>query len=120
MRPLEIALWCWLIGLGTACILQFAMPRRVATGSVWGSATGWQREVAAWNLGLCIAIIQALVLRDETCQVLLGQTIVVLAVALGANHAVAARHRLKFTHTVGILSNIVGIALIGWGLLMSK
>lgn len=120
MQPLEMALGCWLIGSATACVLQLAMPSRIAAGSVWGFAAGWQREVAAWNFALCVAIVLALYLRDEACQILLGRTIVALAVILGANHLVAGRRRAMFTHTVGVLANSAGILLLVWGLLMSK
>jgi len=120
MRPLEIALWCWLVGSGVACVAQLILPSRVAGGSDWGLAAGWQREVAAWNFALCVAILRVLFLRDEACQILLGQAIVVLAAALGANHVAAARRCPRFTHTVGILANGVGILLVVLGLVMSK
>jgi len=120
MRPLEIALGCWLIGSGFACIVQLLLPGRVAAGSAWGLAVGWQREVAAWNFALCVAILRVLFLRDEACQILLGHIIIALAVALGANHMAAARQCPTYTHTVGILANCAGILLVVWGLLMSK
>lgn len=120
MRPLEVALGCWLIGSGIACVAQLVLPSRVAAGSDWGLAVGWQREVAAWNFALCVAILRVLFLRDEASQILLGQIIVVLAALLGANHVVAARRCPRFTHTVGILANSVGILLVVWGLLMSR
>ena len=117
MKPLEIALVCWLIGCATASLLQFAAPRRVAARSVWGIAPGWQREVAAWNFALCLAIVYALVSREESCKILVGQTIAGLSALLGVNHLAALRLEPTLMHTAGILANGLGLALIVWGLL---
>ncbi len=117
MTPLGIALVCWLVACAGASLLHLLTPRRIASHSAWGSAPGWQREVAAWNAALCVAIIYALISRDEACRILLGLTMAALSVLLGANHLAATRLGPSRTHTIGIVANGVGLALLTWGLL---
>jgi hypothetical protein len=117
MKPLEIALVCWLIACAIAGLLQIAAPRRIAAGSVWGIAVGWQREIALWNFALCVGIFYALVSHDEVCKIFAGRIIAVLSILLGINHLAAVFTRPAVTHAMGIVANGLGFALIIWGLL---
>jgi len=117
MRPLEFALVCWLIACLIAGLLQIAAPRRIGASSSWGIAVGWQREIALWNFALCVGIFYALLSRDEVCKLFVGRIIVVLSVLLGINHLASALSARAPTHTMGIIANGLGFALIVWGLL---
>lgn len=117
MTPLEIALACWLIACAIAGLLQIAAPRRIAEGSLWGTAMGWQREIALWNFALSVGIFYALVSHDQACKIFVGRIIAVLSVLLGINHLAATLSRPAVTHAMGIVANGLGFGLIMWGLL---
>ena len=117
MKPLDIALVCWLVACAVASLLQLAAPGRLSAKSVWGAASAWQRENALWNLALCVGIAYVLISRDEAGKVLVAKILAVLSIFLGLNHLAATRTRRALTHVVATVANGFGLALIVWGLL---
>jgi hypothetical protein len=116
MTPLSFALSCWLVGSLAAAFLHLRWPRGVAERGRWGLAAGWQREIALWNLVLCIAILLAVLSGDRGCQRLVAITVVILSILLGVNHGWALRAGVRTTHAMGLVANSVGFALVLWAL----
>ncbi len=119
MKPLDIALACWLVACLIAALLQLAAPARIASKSAWGNAPGWQREIALWNFALCVGIVYALASHDALGKLLMGRIITILSLLFGLNHLAAARRVPALTHTVGVAANGLGLALMVWALLAS-
>lgn len=57
--------------------------------SVWGGNPGWQREIAFWNVGMAIIVLQALRSTDECLVLAVVRGCTVLFLLLGLNHAIA-------------------------------
>ncbi len=79
---------------------QFFMADTVAKYSTWNLSSGWQSEIALWNVGIDIAIIVALIKRDDKYIKILAFTIAVLCLLLGLNHFIAAISATKGNATV--------------------
>ena len=48
-----------------ALIWQIFFPELAEKFSVWGTAYGWQREIAIWNAGLILSIAYACLKRKK-------------------------------------------------------
>ena len=74
---------------GGACIWQLFIPQIGEQYSIWGSAVGWQREIALWNIALITAIMLSIKKKDIAALRLLTIQTTTLCWLLGANHLVA-------------------------------
>ena len=48
-----------------ALIWQIFFPELAERFSVWGTAYGWQREIALWNVGLILSIAYSFLKRKK-------------------------------------------------------
>ncbi len=69
---------------------QFFMPEIATKYSTWNMSSGWQREIALWNLGVDIAIIITLVKKNIDYAEILTFMATILCFVLGINHLVSA------------------------------
>ena len=73
-RSYRIYLLFMIAACGGACLWQFLTPQIAELYSIWGTAVGWQREIALWNVAFIIAMLlsikknNAAVLRTLTFQ----------------------------------------------------
>ena len=72
-----------------SCIWQLFIPQIGEQYSIWGSAVGWQREIALWNIALITAIMLSIKKKDIAALRLLTIQTTTLCWLLGANHLVA-------------------------------
>lgn len=107
------------VACGGACLWQFLTPQIAELYSIWGTAVGWQREIALWNVAFITAMLlsikknNAAVLRTLTFQS------TILCWLLGFNHFVAfVRSNFSFgsIHFLGVCE----VMLCGgiWGSLL--
>lgn len=54
--------------------------------SVWGGNAGWQREIAFWNAGAALVVVQLLRLNDQRAAIAAVQGFAVLFLLLALNH----------------------------------
>jgi len=73
-----------------SCLGQLGLPGRVGAASAWGSAPGWQREIAFWDLAMYIVIVRTLRANDVVGGRVVAIALVVLQVLVAANHAAGA------------------------------
>ena len=90
-RSYRIYLLFMITACGGACLWQFLIPQIAEQYSIWGTAVGWQREIALWNVAFIIAMLSikknnAAVLRTLTFQS------TILCWLLGFHHFVAFVH----------------------------
>ena len=118
LRPYRYYLVFILIACCGACLWQLFLPQIGSSFSVWGSAPGWQREIALWNAALISAILAALRKKCLSAMRLLVLQSAILCWALGANHLFALySHRTMLSlHFLGVLE----VMLLGgvWGALL--
>ena len=82
----------------------------------WGTAPGWQREIALWNVGLIAAIAAALLKRSEGLLRLMTLQSAVLCLCLGCNHLLALVQDFSWEHGIHLLG-VLEVLLLGgvWG-----
>ena len=56
-RSYRIYLLFMIAACGGACLWQFLTPQIAELYSIWGTAVGWQREIALWNVAFIIAML---------------------------------------------------------------
>jgi hypothetical protein len=69
---------------------QLVLPGVLGAASAWGSAPGWQREIAFWNLAMYLVIARTLRANDAIGARTVAMALVVLQLLAGTNHAAAA------------------------------
>ena len=77
-----------LIACTGAFAWQMLFPTLAQEGTAWG-VSGWQREIALWNVGLMAAILCALLKKDRRMMRVLVLQSTVLCWLLGINHLAA-------------------------------
>ena len=99
-----------LVALGIGFVEQAFLPGFVSRHTVWGSAPGWQREIAFWNIGFAIVIGGVLWSRDPASVRAIVAAVVVLTALLGTNHLLAAlSNREAWLHRVGAIVNYLAV-----------
>jgi hypothetical protein len=99
----------WTAGFAGAAVIQGLFPRAFARRSKWGHNSGWQREIAIWNVGI-LTTIAALRREGADADTGLMTGFMVLSALFGANHLAAA---VQSPRSVG---NWAGAAANGVGL----
>jgi hypothetical protein len=112
-------IYWWLLAFTWAAVIQGFFPEMVASHTGWGSATGWQHEIAIWNIGMICVLVGILLSKIP-----LGKTVIpglcILFTLLGLNHLMAAlgdpdRHG----YTIVIL-NFVPVLAVGLVLFLTN
>src|SRR5919106_6285846 len=75
----------WTVGFASAAAIQGLGPLRFARHTHWGHNSGWQREIAIWNLGT-LTTIGALAREPADADRSLIAGFTVLSALFGANH----------------------------------
>ncbi len=114
--PYRFYLVFMLLACTGALIWQLWLPQLAEFYSIWGTAAGWQREIALWNVGLIASILYALAKHDVRWMKALTFQSTVLCWALGTNHLFAFISSFssgKWIHMLGVLE----VMLLGgiWG-----
>jgi hypothetical protein len=73
-----------------SCLGQLVIPSALGAASAWGVASGWQREIALWNLAMYIIIARVIRANDAACGRTVAIGLVALQLLIATNHAVAA------------------------------
>ena len=89
VRAYKLYLLFILAACGSACIWQLFAPQIGEQYSIWGSAVGWQREIALWNAALIVAIVLSMKKKNIAALRILTIQAVILCWLLGINHLVA-------------------------------
>lgn len=108
-----------LIACGGAFIWQFFWPDLSGRLTSWGSNTGWQREIALWNIGIIGAIITALIKKNIEYMKILTLQSTVLCLLLGTNHLISLINDFSLTYSMHILG-VLEVLLLGgiWGVIL--
>lgn len=112
-------IYWWLLALIWAAGIQGFFPEMVASHTDWGSAKGWQHEIAIWNVGMICVLVG--ILRSK---VPLGKAVIpglcVLFALLGLNHLLTVMDDPnKHGYTIVIL-NFVPLLAVGLVLFLTK
>lgn len=108
----------WLSFSFGAFLWHLFVPRLAQERSAWGTAPGWQRELALWNLGLEASIIATLIKNEKTLTRRVGTILVLLSFLLGLNHLHAALGVKSKWATIHVLGAALNLLLgVGWGAL---
>ena len=116
IRHYRVYLLFMLIACGGAFIWQFCFPNLGGKFTSWGNSTGWQREIALWNIGIIGAIIVALVKENiQYMKILIFQS-TVLCWLLGVNHLISLLQDFSLTYIIHVMG-IFEVLLLGgiWG-----
>jgi hypothetical protein len=69
---------------------QLVLPAQLGVASAWGTAPGWQREIAFWDLGMYIVIARTLRAKDPVGGRTVGVALVLLQLLVATNHTLGA------------------------------
>ena len=95
-----------------SCLGLLFLPTQLGARTPWGTAPGWQREIAIWDLTMYILIVRTLRNADAVAARLLVTTLVVLNLLVAANHFAAVMQGSGAS-----LNTIAGAINIGSGTL---
>ena len=95
-----------------SCLGLLFLPRQLGARTPWGTAPGWQREIAIWDLTMYILIVRTLRNADAVAARLLVTALVVLNLLVAANHFAAVMQGSGAS-----LNTIAGAINIGSGTL---
>ena len=110
-----------LIACTGAFAWQMLFPSLAQEGTAWG-VSGWQREIALWNVGLMAAILCALLKKDGRMMRALVLQSTVLCWLLGINHLAAMVSNASCwpIHLLGVVEVLVVGGVWGAVLLLKK
>ena len=110
-----------LIACTGAFAWQMFFPTLAQEGTAWG-VSGWQREIALWNVGLMAAIFCALLKKDGRMMRVLVLQSTVLCWLLGINHLAAMVSNASCwpIHLLGVVEVLVVGGVWGAVLLLKK
>jgi KinB signaling pathway activation protein len=77
----------WL--LVVSAVGQIFLPQVVASGSAWGSAAGWQREIGFFDIAMAVVAFSAFRSGDLKFQRCVALALIVLTALVGTNHLIA-------------------------------
>lgn len=81
-----------IVACGGACLWQFLTPQIAGLYSIWGTAVGWQREIALWNVAFIITVLLSLKKNNVSMLRMVTFQSTILCWLLGFNHFVAFVH----------------------------
>lgn len=116
-KPKMAYLTLWGLGALSAFALQFFFPTMIAEGTIWGLATGWQREIALWNLGIIFVIAITVFKKEYAMIFMMTLFVTLLSLLFGINHLVALlASSQNWVHWLAFVANsiafLVGIILL--------
>ena len=105
-----------LLACGGALVWQLFLPWMGGAFTSWGTAPGWQREIALWNVGLIAAILAAVLKQSEGMLRLMTFQSAVLCLCLGGNHLFALVQDFSWEYGIHLLG-VLEVLLLGgiWG-----
>ena len=119
-RRMKLFLIISLVAFCSSFVVQIAFQHLGAERSVWGGNSGWQREIAFWNVGAATIVFLTLRLGDSRFAVAVATGCTVLFCLLGINHlfAFVANPSAQF-HWPPLVLNCIG-ATIGTSALLKR
>ncbi|MBI2711448.1 MAG: hypothetical protein HYX41_01105 [Bdellovibrio sp.] len=110
----RLLVFFWILGFIAAFTIQSLFQHWFAEVTLWGSAPGWQTEIAIWNLGVICVLVPLVRVEDLSKKAIPG--LIVLSLLFGVNHLYAAVQSSQFFlgNWLGALSNF-GAAGLGLG-----
>lgn len=109
----------WTVMMIGASLELVFVPQVVGGTIAWGTATGWQREIAFWNVGMLLMITLVLRPMERVTARRAALVLCVLNVLFGTNHLAAfLSSREAWGNAVGVLVNY-GCLLLGISALWS-
>ena len=115
--PLGSFLTFLLVAALVAIVIQIGFPRWTASGTHFGYAAGWQREIGLWNIGLAFLVVQVLLWGSVEVKRWVVRTAVLLTLMFGINHAAGLARGSgpdDYVHVLAIAFNAVAAI---WGLI---
>ena len=105
-----------LLACGGALVWQLFLPWMGGAFTSWGTSSGWQREIALWNVGLIAAILAAVLKQSEGMLRLMTFQSAVLCPCLGGNHLFALVQDFSWEYGIHLLG-VLEVLLLGgiWG-----
>ena len=98
----------------TSCLGQLGLPAELGAASAWGVASGWQREIAFWDLAMYIVIARTLRANDAVAGRMVAIALVVLQLLVATNHAAAA---IQSHAMLNVILGAVNYGCAGFGTL---
>lgn len=86
MKNIKYYLTFVLVACSGAIIWQLFIPQIALSGTSWGVALGWQKEIALWNVALVSAIIYSFIKKEKPYYKILTIQSTILFIVLGLNH----------------------------------
>lgn len=111
-RQTKIFLLVCFVAFSASFVVQTVFQNELGgQKSIWGGNPGWQREIAAWNVGMAIVVMQALRGGEERAAQAVARGCTVLFLLLGLNHAAAFNHdpAAQF-HWPPLILNLLGFS----------
>jgi KinB signaling pathway activation protein len=105
----------WVL-IGSA-VGQILLPEAIASGSAWGLAAGWQREIGFFDIGIAIVTLRAFRSNDLKFQHSVALALIILTALVSTNHLIAlvsephAWVHVVFTPLNYVISVVGGAAL---------
>jgi len=68
---------------------QILLPEAIASGSAWGLAAGWQREIGFFDIAMAVVTFRAFRGNDLKFQRSVALALIILTALVGTNHLIA-------------------------------
>lgn len=103
-----ILIYLWIGGFVASFVIQTMFRQWFAANTHWGLNTGWQNEIAIWNIGI-IAIISGILLVNSTYAIYMLPGLLILSVSFAVNHLIALKQSQSFKagNFAGMLANLL-------------
>jgi hypothetical protein len=99
----------WLIGFAGSFLIQTVFRNQFADLTLWGRASGWQNEIAIWNIGLVLILGSLLKSRMDLNRIVPG--LILLSTCFALNHLIAALQGNFLGNWAGFVTNLFVICL---------
>lgn len=106
-----------IVAMGSAAVLQLFFPELMGSNSEYGTAAGWQREIAFWNLAILPILIAVNIKYDWFYLRVILLSLIVAGLGFGTNHLLGyIGDSSKTVSLIGAVENYALVAcwLIGW------
>lgn len=112
-------IYWWMAAFMWAAGIQGFFPEMVASHTDWGSAPGWQHEIAIWNIGMVCVLIGILRSRVPLSRTVIPGLCVLFAL-LGLNHLVAVIGNPDIHGYAIVILNFIPIVAVGLVYILTK
>lgn len=106
-----------IVAMSAAAILQLFFPTLMGANSEYGTAGGWQREIAFWNMAVIPFLVAINIKYDPFWLKLILVSLIVGGLGFGTNHLIGfITDTTKMTSLIGAFENYAFVAcwIIGW------